>query len=174
MKILVAVASKHGSTYEIAQAIANEINAAGFTADLQEVSQNPHLPSYDAAVIGSAIYMGRWLADALAYLKDNQEELLDMPVWLFSSGPLGNDLSEIETEEEPYNIDELIVQTRARDHQVFVGKLDTAELGLREKIVIRMVKAPVGDFRDWTAVREWAAKIIDALVPVAVPSIGLS
>jgi menaquinone-dependent protoporphyrinogen oxidase len=174
MKILVAVASKHGSTYEIAQAIADEINAAGFTADLRQINQNPHLPGYDAAVIGSAVYMGRWLSDAQTYLKDNQEELLDMPVWLFSSGPLGNDLSEMETEEEPYNIDELIAQTRARDHQVFVGKLDKAKLGLGEKLVVRMVKSPVGDFRDWTAVREWASKIIDALVPVAVPSVGLS
>lgn len=168
MKILVAVASKHGSTYEIAEAITNEIQEAGIMADLKEINQNPHLPMYDAAVIGSAVYMGRWLPEASKFLEENQEELVNMPVWLFSSGPLGEDLDQIESEQEPYNIEELVAMTRAVDHKVFVGKLDKNQLGIGEKLVIRMVKAPVGDFRDWQAVQDWAAEVVTALSPVPV------
>jgi menaquinone-dependent protoporphyrinogen oxidase len=166
MKILVAVASRHGSTYEIAEAIADEIREAGLTVDLCHIHDHPHLPLYDAAVIGSAVYMGRWMADATKYLEENQEELVDMPVWLFSSGPLGEDLDEIEAEEQPYNIEELMAMTRAVGHQVFVGKLDKEQLGLGEKLVVRMVKAPAGDFRDWQAISDWAEEIVSALAPV--------
>ena len=170
MNILVAVASRHGSTYEIAEAIADEIEQAGLKADLHEINQHPYLPKYDAAVIGSAVYMGRWLTEAKNFLEENQAELVEMPVWLFSSGPLGDDLSEIETETEPYNIDELMSMTRAVGHEVFVGKLDKEQLGLGEKLVVRMVKAPVGDFRDWQAVRSWAKEIVAALAPVPTPA----
>jgi menaquinone-dependent protoporphyrinogen oxidase len=159
-------ASRHGSTYEIAEAITNEIQEAGFMAELREINQNPHLPMYDAAIIGSAVYMGRWLSEANKFLEENQDELVNMPVWLFSSGPLGDDLDQIESEQEPYNIEELMVMTRAVGHKIFVGKLDKKQLGLREKLVIRMVKAPTGDFRDWQMIQEWAAEIVGDLSPV--------
>lgn len=168
MKILVAVASRHGSTYEIAEAISDEIREAGFEVDLKEINLKPHLPIYDVAVIGSAVYMGRWLSEANKFLEENQEELVNMPVWLFSSGPLGDDLDQFETEEEPYNIDELMAMTRAVGHKVFVGKLDRNQLGIGEKLVARMVKAPVGDFRDWQAVQNWAGEIVRALSPIPV------
>lgn len=166
MKVLVAVASKHGSTYEIAEAIADEIQEAGITTELHEINQNPYLPGYDAAVIGSAVYMGRWLSEATKFLEKNQEQILKMPVWLFSSGPLGDDL--MEDEGEPYNLNELLVSTNARDHKIFVGKLDKNDLGLGEKLIIRLVKAPTGDFRDWQDISDWAEEIVAALSPVTV------
>jgi menaquinone-dependent protoporphyrinogen oxidase len=110
--------------------------------------------------------MGRWLSEANKFLEENQDELVNMPVWLFSSGPLGDDLDQIESEQEPYNIEELMVMTRAVGHKIFVGKLDKKQLGLREKLVIRMVKAPTGDFRDWQMIQEWAAEIVGDLSPV--------
>lgn len=166
MKILVAVASKHGSTYEIAEAIVDEIQKAGLTADLREINQNPYLPDYDAAIIGSAVYMGRWLSEATKFLEKNQEQILKMPIWLFSSGPLGDDL--VEEEGEPYNLNELWAATNARDHKVFVGKLDKNDLGLGEKLVVRLVKAPTGDFRDWQDIKNWTEEIVSVLAPVTV------
>lgn len=164
MKILVAVASKHGSTYEIAETIVDELQEAGFTAELKEITQNPRLSQYDAAIIGSAVYMGRWLKEATKYLEYNREQILGIPVWLFSSGPLGTDL--MEDEGEPYNLNQLMADTCARGHKVFVGKLDSDDLGLGEKLIIRMVKAPTGDFRDWQDVSDWVGEIILALNPV--------
>ena len=166
MKVLIAVASRHGSTYEIAEAIAAELEEAGLTAEVKEINQNPHVLSYDAAVIGSAVYMGRWLSEAQNFVEDHQEALLEVPVWLFSSGPLGENSTE--KEGEPYNLDELVTMTQAKGHQVFIGKLDKGDLGFGEKLVIRMVKAPDGDFRDWQAVSDWAQEIALTLMPVTV------
>lgn len=166
MKILVAVASKHGSTYEIAEAIADEIQEAGLTADLREINTNPYLPEYDAAIIGSAVYMGRWMSEALKYFDNNKEELVEMPVWLFSSGPLGDDI--IEDDGEPYNLDELMATSGALGHKTFFGKLNKKDLGIREKIIIRMVKAPTGDFRDWEEIHDWVSEIAASLSPVTV------
>ncbi len=167
MNILVAVASKHGSTYEIAGAIVDEFLEAGIAAELREINQNPNLTGYDAAIIGSAVYMGRWLKEATAFLEDNREQLLSMPVWLFSSGPLGDDLDDLmEDEGEPYNLKELLAKVNARGHKVFVGKLDTKDLGLGERLIIRLVKAPTGDFRNWEDVSDWANEIMLTLTPV--------
>lgn len=166
MKILVAVASKHGSTYEIAEVIVREFEAAGLVADLREINENPSLVGYDAAVIGSAVYMGRWMSEAQNFIETHQEKLVELPVWLFSSGPLGDDLTE--DEGEPQNLAQLMADTSAIGHKVFVGKLDENELGLREKIVVRMVKAPIGDFRDWDDIRDWTADVVDELMALPI------
>ena len=168
MKILIAVASKHGSTYEIGRAIKDTLQEAGFSAVLKPIKQSPIVENYDAAIIGSAVYMGRWMSEAKAFLEDNQDELHKKPVWLFSSGPTGEDATAIEG--EPFNLDQLMATVRAVGHQVFVGKLDKQELGLREKLVISMVKAPTGDFRDWQAVSNWANEIAKDLSPEPIPA----
>ena len=80
-----------------------------------------------------------------------------MPVWLFSSGPLGFD--DPEPQGEPAQLDELISRTGARGHTIFVGKLDEDELGFRERLIVRAVGAQNGDFRDWAAINVWADEI---------------
>jgi menaquinone-dependent protoporphyrinogen oxidase len=75
-----------------------------------------------------------------------------MPVWLLSSGPLGFD--DPESKGEPAQLDELVNRTGARGHRTFVGKLDKAELGLRERLIVRAVGAQDGDFRDWAAIND--------------------
>ena len=91
MKILVAVASRHGSTHEIADALALELGTAGHDVDVQTIEDSPTVEGYDAAVIGSAVYMGNWLPQAVNFVDRHQAQLAAMPVWLFSSGPLGAD-----------------------------------------------------------------------------------
>jgi menaquinone-dependent protoporphyrinogen oxidase len=53
----------------------------------------------------------------------------------------------------------------ARDIAVFHGAVDPKKLNLIEKWMIKNVKAPVGDFRDWEAVNAWASAISNALLP---------
>src|ERR1044071_5873031 len=91
MKILVAVASRHGSTHEIADALARQFGTAGHTVDVKLVADSPTVEGDDAAVIGSAVYMGNWLSQAVQFVDRYQPQLAIMPVWLFSSGPLGSD-----------------------------------------------------------------------------------
>src|SRR5687768_17499918 len=91
MHILVAVASKHGSTREIAQVIAEELRALGLAADLREAGVVSDLDGYDAAIVGSAVYMGNWLPEARRLLAREGMWPTTIPVWLFSSGPIGDD-----------------------------------------------------------------------------------
>jgi len=105
--------------------------------------------------------MGHWMKEAVEFVRRNRTALAGMPVWLFSSGPLGEDHPE--DMGIPATLDELLEQTGARDHQVFVGRLDKSELGFGERLISKVVKAPEGDFRDWDAIRAWAREIAQQL-----------
>src|SRR3954449_8839298 len=87
MNVLVAVASKHGSTREIAEAIAGELRSMGIDADLRGVGDVESIAGYDALILGSALYMGNWLADAKDFANRFAGCLGTRPVWVFSSGP---------------------------------------------------------------------------------------
>src|SRR5947209_7442041 len=154
MKILVVVASRHGSTHEIADALARELGTTGHTVDVQTVEDHPYLDGYDAAVIGSAVYMGNWLPLAVQFLDRNQAELAAVPVWLSSSGPLGS--ADPQPKGEPAHLDQLVGRTGARSHRTFAGNLDNDELGLGERLIVRAIGALEGDFRDWSAIKVWA------------------
>ena len=157
MKVLVTGASKHGSTREIADGIAEELRAAGLKADLCDAGSVTGIDGYDAIIIGSAIYMGSWMSDAKHLVERFQPHLASLPVWLFSSGPLGAD--DPQPAGDPSGVPDLIEQTHARGHRVFTGKLDHGDLGFGERMITKMVHAPEGDFRDWEAIRSWAREI---------------
>lgn len=166
MKILVAYASRHGSTQEIAQALAQELRARGHSVAVRAVNEVGSIKGYVAAVIGSAVYMGSWLPEARSFVDENRETLAHIPVWLFSSGPLGTD--DPRPAGDPAHLGELIRATQARGHRLFVGKLDRNSLGLGERLLAKAVRAPDGDFRDWDDVRTWAREIAMALPALAL------
>jgi len=160
MNMLVAVASRHGSTTEIAEAIAQELRMANYMVDVRSADEVSTIAAYDAVVIGSAIYMGNWLIEARQFVDRYQDQLACVPVWLFSSGPLGEDPH---PQGDPNMLGELMAATKARGHTIFVGKLDKHNLGLGERLITRAVGAPGGDFRDWEAIRAWAREIAHGL-----------
>src|ERR1700737_1990716 len=100
--------------------------------------------------------MGIWLPQAEQFVDRHQAQLAAMPVWLLSPGPLGSD--DPQPKGEPAHLDQLIGRTGARGHRT-VGKLDTGELGFGERLIVRAVGAPDGDFRDWAAITVWADEI---------------
>ena len=167
MNVLIAVASKHGGTAGIGEAIADALRTLGIAAETREIDDDLIVEDADAVVVGSAIYMGRWLPEAVRFVDRNRGELAAVPVWLFSSGPLG--ANDPRPKGDPAHLDELIAATGAREHRIFVGKLDNDHLGLGERLAVRLVKAPMGDFRDWDAVRAWARKIGEALLATIAP-----
>jgi len=156
MKILVAVASKHGSTREIAE----ELRVLGPAVDVREAGEVTALDGYDAAIVGSAVYMGNWLPGARQLIEREHARLATMPVWLFSSGPLGEAPN---AGDALHGLAAMLAGTGAREHVIFAGKLDAQHLGLAERLVARVVHTPTGDFRDWGAVRTWARAIGAAL-----------
>jgi menaquinone-dependent protoporphyrinogen oxidase len=161
VRILIAVASRHGSTHEIAEAIAQELRASGHDVDVENAGVDVVADPYGAVIVGSAVYMGNWLAEARDFVKRNRAKLVAVPVWLYSSGPVGQENPPAKA--DPNQLDELLRETGARGHRVFVGKLDKGHLGLGERLVIKLVKAPEGDFRDWEAIHDWAHEIAAAL-----------
>lgn len=170
MKALVAVASRHGSTHEIAEAIAGELRAAGIETDLREVTELSSIDGYDAVVLGSAVYIGNWLSPARDFAERQRERLLERPVWFFSSGPIGAE--DPQPHGDPEGVRDLVEAVKPRGHRVFEGRLDPHLLGLRERLVAKAVHAPEGDFRDWNAVRGWAQTIAAELkaLPERAPS----
>ena len=161
MRVLVAVASKHGSTREIAEAVADELRNQGLTADLHDAGDVRDLAGYEAVVLGSAIYAGNWMPEAKIFVEQCHAELAKMPVWLFSSGPLGE--GNPQPQDDPNRLIAALGDVSARDHHVFVGKLDPQTLGFAERLIAKAVHAPSGDFRDWDAIREWAQSIASKL-----------
>jgi menaquinone-dependent protoporphyrinogen oxidase len=159
--VLVAVASRHGATMDIANAIAHELHAAGLDAHVESFGDGPDVAGYDAFVLGSAVYIGKWLKSARRFVEANSEQLAGHPTWLFSSGPIGDrPKPEAAT---AVQIDEVVAMTGAREHRLFDGRIDRGDLGLSERLVIRTVHAPEGDYRDWAEISEWARSIAAAL-----------
>jgi menaquinone-dependent protoporphyrinogen oxidase len=156
MRVLVTYATKHGSTRGIAEAIAATIGGNGIAAELP-VEGVGETGSYDAVVLGSAIYMGRWLREATEFTRRHRASLAERPLWLFSSGPLGTEV--VDAEEQPMELSELREMLEPRDHRLFYGALTRDALGFGERMVVKAVKAPEGDFREWDEIQAWAAAI---------------
>lgn len=156
MRVLVVWESKHGSTADIAQAIGEVLRGRGLRVDLCEVASAPQDVTFDAYVIGSAVYAGHWLKHIKQYVHDNREVLLSHRVWLFSSGPIGRPPK---PQDPPVDLTELMQWAAPRDHMIFAGKLDRDKLSFTERAITAALRAPQGDFRDWDEIRRWAGQI---------------
>ncbi len=157
MTVLVAYASKHGSTQEIAQRIAEHLRQLGIQAEARPLEEVSDPGSYEALVIGSAIYYGSWMKEATEWVHRNQAVLAKLPVWLFSVGPLGTEVED--AEQQPKEMAEFQQAIRPREQRVFFGALDHQRLSFAERMVVKAVRAPEGDFRDWEAIDAWSASI---------------
>lgn len=161
-RILVTAASRHEATMEIAAEIGAELRRRGLSADVRPVEEVLDVEGYGAVVLGSAIYTGRWLAPALAFAERHRDELTARPLWLFSSGPVGEPPRPASVQIGA-DLVTLAEATGARDHRVFPGRLDRSELGLVERAVVGLVHAPDGDYRPWPDIVEWADAIAASL-----------
>jgi menaquinone-dependent protoporphyrinogen oxidase len=158
MRVLVTAASRHGATHEIATAIAEGLDRRGVVAEARPVEELAGLDGYGAYVIGSAVYVGRWLEPARELVEGHDGALSRVPVWLFSSGPLGPP-DALKPEGDPVDVTGLMETSRAVGHRVFAGRLDRKLLSFTEKAVVVAVRAPEGDFRDWDAIDAFAGEI---------------
>jgi menaquinone-dependent protoporphyrinogen oxidase len=169
MKVLISAASRHGATLEIATAVKGILEQADVEVDLIAPERVNTVEPYDAVVIGSAVYAGRWLAPARDLIEREATTLAGKPVWLFSSGPIGDPAKPVEP---PADGVELGRRIGAIDHQVFEGKLDRNELGFAEKAIVRVVGAAVGDYRPWDDILDWTRGIVAKLPAGHSPVVG--
>ena len=162
MKVLVAVATRHGATREIAETVATAVGAAltdaGVRAQVEvhDAGLVHSVAGFDAVVIGSAVYMGRWLDPARKLAESCSDDLRRVPVWLFSSGPVGE---QDRPAEEPVVAEELAELLNARGHRLFGGKIDRHNLRFPERAVVAALRVADADNRDWPSIRAWGRDI---------------
>jgi len=161
VKVLVCAASKYGATYEIAQAVADVLAERGCTVTVLPAEKVTTVEEFDAVVLGSAVYIGRWLKPARELAERSAAALAARPVWLFSSGPVGEPAKPADN---PVDVTKVLEDTRARDHQIFTGKVVRKALSFPDRAVVSALRVQEGDFRDWAEIRTWAAGIADALL----------
>lgn len=166
-RVLIAYASKHGSTTEIARKVGEVLTSAGLQVNIVAADRATDVAAYDAVVLGSAVYEGQWCKEAVDFLETNKVALTHIPVWLFSSGPMGKGDPEtlmqgwhFPTEQTP-----VIDRIHARDTALFNGVLDLEKLSAAEKRIVQNLNVPEGDFRNWDAIRKWAVSIVVSLRP---------
>ena len=156
-RILVAYASRCGATAEVAEAIGGVLSQAGAEVDVCPVRKVKDLTAYRGVVAGSAIRMGRLLPEAVKFIRRHQPRLVLMPVAWFAVGiSLRQD-----TEEKRQGMLKAVQPVRdvfePVDVGLFAGKLDRSKLPLIWRCVVNLARVPDGDFRDWDAIRAWAA-----------------
>ena len=164
-RVLVAHASKHGSTAEIAKKVGQVLRQVGLHADVLSVDSVKDLASYYAVVLESAVYIGQWQKSAEKFLQAYKTALTQRQVWLFSSGPTGKRDARGSRNgwRLPESLQPIADRIQPRDIAVFHGNLDMKKLNFIEKTMIKKVNAPPGDFRDWETITAWAAGIADVL-----------
>lgn len=160
MRVLIVTASKHGATADIGRAIADVMSGEGIEALVSEPDRVATLEGVDAVVLGSAVYAGRWMKTMKELVDSDGDELARRPVWLFSSGPIGEPPK---PEEDPVDVAPIVEKIGAREHHIFSGKLDRKVLKFGERAIVNAFKVPDGDFRDWDEIRNWAKGIAEAL-----------
>ncbi|MFD8307549.1 flavodoxin domain-containing protein [Streptomyces sp. NPDC059690] len=159
--VLVAYGTTNGSTARIAEAIADVLRKEGLTVDTASGATVTDVTSYDAFVVGGALYAGRWHRDARRFVRRHRRTLAERPLWLFSSGPLDASASEKDIPPVPW-VRRTVDKLDARGHVTFGGCLQEGAKGRIARMIIRNGKG--GDFRDFPEIEAWAARVADELV----------
>jgi menaquinone-dependent protoporphyrinogen oxidase len=159
MRVLVTYATKSGATAGIAEAIGEELGRMGLVAEVRPIDAVRDVQGYEAVILGSAVYIGRWRKEALRFGSRHAAELRQRPVWLFESGP--TDASADEGKAVPAKAAvELAKEIGARQHVIFGGKFGPEQVGnFTRSMIAKGDKSPYGDFRNFDRIRGWARAI---------------
>jgi menaquinone-dependent protoporphyrinogen oxidase len=164
--ILVTYASKYGATKEIAEKIGDILRQVGLQVDVLPVDRVPDLSIYQAVILGSAVYIGKWQKEAVEFLQTHANMLANRPVWLFSSGPTGegNPIELVEGLRFPAVLQPVVDRIHPLDIAVFHGFINPDKINFIEKWSIKkLVKKPFGDYRDWDSIVTWTTEIANSL-----------
>jgi len=155
-RILVAYASRKGSTAGIAQAIGKELISEGYSVDISDIKSVTSIAGYNAVVIGAPVYTGKVTGDVAVFVAANKDGLSRLPVAGFVTGiapvyPKTGDVKEF--------IDQLVTALAPISPvavTMFAGTLDIGKMNFVERSLTSLMKVPTGDFRDWDAIATWA------------------
>jgi menaquinone-dependent protoporphyrinogen oxidase len=166
-KVLVAYASKYGSSGGVADAIGKELCSKGVAADVVLIKNAGNISSYQGVVIGSAIYMGKWMPEAVDFVKKNRDVLRQVPVAYFLvcmtlARPTEKNRAEVLSYMDP--VLKAVPEIKPVGIGTFAGALDYNNLSWLNKKILKSKGSPEGDFRDWTAIRTWAEGLCSPLL----------
>jgi menaquinone-dependent protoporphyrinogen oxidase len=157
MTVLVAYASRRGSTRGVAERIAARLRDHGLDVHLDPLLGREEVGRFQAVVVGSPVYSGEWEREAVDFVRRNAPALAGHAVWTFSVGWLGHDKDG--TPPDARHLDEIHRLVPAREHRFFLGALDAADLPLLQRLTFRMRGGRSGDSRDWPAIESWTDEI---------------
>lgn len=175
MRVLIAYATRYGSTQGIAERISATLRRQGVEATVKTVEDAGGDPAdYDAFVIGSAAYYCHWMKPATRFVRRYCALLAERPVWLFSSGPLGTKTTDEQGRDVcavtvPKEIAEFEGSIHPRGHRVFFGALHRDQLGFLHRLLLKLPANrenaifPLGDFRNWDDIEGWSRTIAHEL-----------
>jgi menaquinone-dependent protoporphyrinogen oxidase len=159
-KVLVAYASKAGSTGEVAAAIAEVLKSKGLGVDVKRISHVNDLSGYEGVILGSCIRIGAWLPEAVDFVKKHQTELGKMKTAFFTvSGTLREDDPETQKTVMAY-LDPVRAVFEPGSIGLFGGKIDYSKLSLLDRTVAKGVGSVEGDWRNWKAIQAWAQQAL--------------
>ncbi len=167
IRILVAYATRYGSTAEVAQAVGKVLQEAGAEVDVLDIGDITDITPYQAVVVGSAARLGKLYANAIKFVHKHAKELAGMPTAYFYVGATMNQ----DTLENRKKAGEVLEPMRKDKEPVsigfFGGKIDPAKLEPFWRFIVSFVKegemAP-GDYRNWDAINAWAKSLIPILL----------
>lgn len=170
--VLVAYASRYGSTQEVAEVVAAVLSEHGLEVDLQPMREVRSLEGYGAVVLGTALYMFHFHKDARRFLARHRDGLMERPVAIFAMGPINND------EKEWQGVRDQLAKELAKfpwftpvAREIFGGVFDPAKLRFPYNLLPALRRLPASDIRDWTAIRDWANNLAAKLQPaLSLPS----
>jgi menaquinone-dependent protoporphyrinogen oxidase len=173
-RVLVAYASKYGSTKGVADLIVAALRDDGIGAELLRTDSADSVASYDAVVLGSPLFNQRWLPEADEFVRRNLNALAQRPVWLFSVGSFGDSKRIIGRlmRREPRNIRALQDAVQPRDYRVFAGVIDRRRWPAYSRLLYHAFGGRLGDNRDWRDIERWArsiATVLQAPAPHSMP-----
>jgi menaquinone-dependent protoporphyrinogen oxidase len=162
-KVLVAYASRCGSTGGVAQAIAEQLAKSGAMVDVRLVKDVTDLSAYKAVVVGSCIRMGQWVPEAVKLVTAQKEALSQVPVAYFAVSGFMRDGKEETRAKVSAGLDPVRALREPASVGLFAGAIDSTKMSFLDRTMTRMMKSEEGDWRDWDAIRAWAGEARKAL-----------
>lgn len=165
--ILVAYATRYGSTEETARMVAAILGAEGLAVDVRNVNSIMQWKPCSAVVLAAALYMGRLHKQARIFLRDYRRQLAQIPVALLVPGPVGPEEKQMEGARQ--QLDKELARLpwlHPVAQQIVGGKWDPAKLTFPLSWTLR--KVPASDARDWAQIRAWARELAAKLQPTAI------
>lgn len=171
--VLIAYATRSGSTGEVAQAIGATFHEAGLESDILPVSHVKSLAGKSIVILGAPLYMGRFPKEFYRFLGAHRAALGASRCWCFVLGP---------TRAEPTDFEAARKQATRQllrygwfhpvDVHIFGGRWDVQGVPFPFSLALHLpgnplAKIPMSDIRDWSAIHDSTMGIACQIAPAA-------